>query len=133
MILPLRKTDPRAEHRLRESQRVTDSVRLAEKFPKLKSLTLDLSYYDPEGMSRAGEVKYKVNVEHAKSVFSFACQSSECVAGSFDLSDVVTEAITQRRKSAQGEIRCPGTRERPRVGHRPCLNLLRYKLTLAYV
>jgi hypothetical protein len=49
------------------------------------------------------------------------------------LSDAVTEAVNHKRKSAEGAIRCEGTRERPKEGKRPCHNLLRYKLTLGYV
>lgn len=76
-----RKANPRAEYRLREIQRVNNSVSLVKKFPKLKSLTVDLAYFDTDGLTKSGEVKYKVNVHHAKSVFSFVCPSGECVGG----------------------------------------------------
>lgn len=132
MITP-RKTNPRAEYRLREIQRVNSSASLAEKFPKLKSLKVDLTYFDPDGLNKTGELRYKVNVEHAKSVFSFVCQSAECLAGDFDLSEVVTQAVAKRRKAVEGEIRCPGTRIKSKEDKRPCHNLLRFKLTLGYV
>lgn len=131
MITP-RKANPRAEYRLRETQRVNSSASLAEKFPKLKSLKVELTYFDPDGLHKTGEVRYKVNVEHAKSVFSFVCQSGECLAGDFDLSDAVTDAVAKRRKAVEGEIRCQGTRLGSKEGKRPCRNLLRYKLTLSY-
>ena len=132
-MMPPRKTNPRAEYRLREIQRVNGSVSLAEKFPKLKSLKVDLTYFEPDGLTRTGEVRYKVNVQHAKSVFSFVCQNPECLAGDFDLSDAVAEAVAKRRKNVEGEIRCQGNRVRPKTGTTPCRNLLRYKLTLGYV
>jgi hypothetical protein len=132
-MMPPRKTNPRAEFRLREMERINSSVSLAQKFPKLKTLRVDLSYFDPDGLTRTGELKYKVNVVHAKSIFSFVCQSGECLAGNFDLSEALTHAVTHRRKSVEGEIRCEGTRERPKEGKKPCHNLLRYKLTLGYV
>jgi hypothetical protein len=131
MITP-RKSNPRAEYRLRELQRVNSSAMLAEKFPKLKSLRVDLAYFDPDGLSKTGELRYKVNVAHAKSVFSFVCRNGECIEGDFDLSDAVSEAVSKRRKEVEGEIRCQGTRVRPKDGKRPCGNLLRYKLTLGY-
>src|ERR1700744_1946166 len=84
-MMPPRKTNPRAEYRLQQIQRANESVSMAEKFPKLKSLKVDLSYFEPDGLTRTGELRYKVNVEHAKSVFSFVCQSGECLAGDFDL------------------------------------------------
>ena len=128
-----KKTNPHAEYRLRELQRVNGSVSLAEKFPKLKSLKVDLSYFEPDALTRNGEVRYKVNVQHAKSVFSFVCQNAECLAGDFDLSRIVAGAVAKRRKNVEGEIRCPGTRVKPKLGSIPCRNLLRYKLTLGYV
>ena len=39
----------RAEYRQLEDQRVKDSASLAEKFRKLKSLTVDLAYYSSDG------------------------------------------------------------------------------------
>ncbi|HXT10122.1 MAG TPA: hypothetical protein VN873_01060 [Candidatus Angelobacter sp.] len=132
-MMPPRKTNPRAEYRLREIQRINESASLAEKFPKLKSLKVDLSYFEPDGLTRTGELRYKVNVGHAKSVFSFVCQSGECLAGDFDLSSAIAEAVAKRRKIFEGEIRCQGTRVRPKEERRPCHNLLRYKLTLGYV
>jgi hypothetical protein len=131
-MIPPRKTNPRAEYRLRETQRVNESISLAHKFPKLKSLKVDLTYFEPDGLTRTGEMRYKVNVEHAKSVFSFVCQSGECLAGDFDLSDAVAEAVAKRRKAVEGELRCQGTRVRPKEDKRPCRNMLRYKLTLGY-
>lgn len=131
-MMPPRKTNPRAEYRLREIQRVNDSVSLAEKFPKLKSLRVDLTYFEPDGLTRTGEMKYKVNVEHAKSAFSFVCRNGDCLAGDFDLSDAVAEAVANRRKTSNGEIRCQGKRALPKEDERPCHNLLRYKLTLGF-
>jgi hypothetical protein len=132
-MMPPRKTNPRAEYRLREFQRISQSASLAEKFPILKSLKVDLSYFEPDGLTRTGELRYKVNVEHAKSAFSFVCQSGECLAGDFELSDAIAEAVAKRRKTMEGEVRCQGTRSRPKEDKKPCHNLLRYKLTLGYV
>jgi len=109
-MMPARKANPRAEYRPREIQRVNNSISLAERFPKLKSLTVDLAYFDADGLTKSGELRYKVNVRHARSVFSFVCPSGECVGGDFDLSGAVTQAVTGRRKIAEGEIRCQGFR-----------------------
>ena len=133
MKLPPRKVNPRAEYRRREIQRVNDSVSLAEKFPRLESLTVNLTYFDADGLTKTGEVRYKVNVQHAKSVFSFVCPSFECMGGDFDLSEAVAHAVTGRRKIAEGEIRCQGFHTRPKEAKAPCQNLLHYKLTLGYV
>ena len=124
------KISPRKEHLQREQQRVLESPSLAEKFQKLKSLTVDLGYFSPEGTTKNSQVKYTVNVEHAKSVFRFGCHNHECVRGDFDLSKVLAEAVAARRTSVSGEVRCQGWRNRAGIDNLPCNNLLRYKLTL---
>jgi hypothetical protein len=123
---------PRAEYRFREIQRVNSSVSLGEKFPKLKSLTVDLAYFDTDGLTKSGELRYKVNVNHAKSIFSFVCPNGECIEGDFDLSGAVAKAVTGRRKTAEGEIQCQGWRLKPKEEKVPCHHLLRYKLSLGY-
>ncbi len=128
-----RRTSPRAEYRLRQSERVNESAGLAAKFPQLKSLIANVAYFDAEDGTRNSEMKYKVNVEHAKSLFSFACPCGECVGGDFDLSGALAEAVVKRRKVASGEMRCQGWREKPKVERAPCQVLLRYTLSLGYV
>ena len=131
--MPPRRSNPRAEYRLRQTQRVQESASMAEKFPGLKGLTVSLSYFDSKGVSKNSEMKYKVNVDHAKSIFWFTCQSGECVGGDFDLSDVLAKAVSGRRKLAQGELRCKGYRKITNLDKVPCQTLLRYKLNLLYV
>jgi len=126
------KISPRKEYLLKEQQRVLESPSLAHKFQKLKSLTVDLGYYNPEGVTKNSQVKYTVNLEHAKSVFRFGCHNHECVRGDFDLSEVLAEAVAARRTTVSGEVRCQGWRNRAGIDTVPCHNLLRYKLTLKY-
>jgi hypothetical protein len=111
---------------------VNSSVSLAEKFPNLESLTVNLLYFATDRLGKTGEVTYRVNVRHAKSAFSFVCPSGECMDGDFDLSEAVSQAVTGRRRTAEGEIRCRGFHSRGREERVPCCNLLRYKLTLGY-
>jgi hypothetical protein len=119
---------------MQQTQRANDSASLAVKFPKLKSLTVDLVYLDSDGLTKNGEMKYKVNVQHAKSLFSFVCPSSECLGGDFDLSTAVADAVAKRRKIAEGQIQCQGSRTLPKQQQPlPCHNILRYKLSLGYV
>ncbi len=127
-----RKNSPRAEYRLRENQRINASASLAEKFPQLKSLTVNLAYFDSESDTKNGEMKYKVNVRHAKSVFCFVCPNGECVGGDFDLSRELAKAVAGRKKVATGELRCQGWRRKPNHDQVPCQNLLRYKLSFGY-
>ena len=127
-----RKPGPREEYRLKEIQRVKDSASLADKFPRLKSLKAELAFYNSAGVTRNSEIKYKANLDHAKSVFRFDCQNHECVGGDFDLSDLLARAIAARRTTLSGEMRCQGWLNKHAVGQTYCHNILRYKITLAY-
>ena len=126
------RTSPRNEYLLQEKQRTLESPSLAQKFHKLKSLTVDLSFYDSEGIVRNSQIKYTVNLEHAKTVFRFGCQNHECVRGDFDLSNVLADAVAAHRTTESGEMRCEGWRSRATIDTVPCRNILRYKLTLGY-
>jgi hypothetical protein len=128
-----RKTTPRMEYRLIQKQRIIESASLAQKFPKLKSLKVDLEYFDPTGKTRNGGMKYKANLENAKSMFYFGCLSGDCANGDFDLTEEVTKAIAGRRKVITGEKRCEGIRHnKERKDQMPCQNILRYKMSLGY-
>jgi len=126
------KTSPRNEHLQREKIRVEGSPSLAERYPEIKSLTVDLAYYDPAGRSRNSQIKYSVNLQHSRSVFQFACHNYECVGGNFDLSIELSRAVTARETYVDGEIRCEGWRNHAGIDTNPCRNLLRYELVLEY-
>ena len=126
------KIGARAEYRQQEGQRIRDSVSLLNKFQQLKSLTVDLTYYSPEGVSRNSHIKYTVNLANAKSVFRFDCLNPECVRGDFDLSDDLANAVAAHRTTATGEMCCQGWRSKATIDTVPCRNILRYTLSLAY-
>lgn len=122
----------RAEYRQQEGQRIKDSATLANKFHNLKSLTVDLTYYNPEGVTKSSQIKYVVNLDNAKSVFRFHCLNSECVGGDFDLSEELANAVAARRTNTTGEMCCQGWRSKTTIDTHHCHNILRYKLSLAY-
>lgn len=105
---------------------------MATKFPRLKALKVTLEFFDAAGSTKQGEMKCKLNVEHAKSVLWFACPGVECSCGDFDLSEALAKAVRARRKVAAGEMQCEGTR---RKGDRQpvlCQTRLHYTLNLNY-
>src|SRR6185503_17668693 len=102
------KFSPRADYRQQESQRTKESISLADKFRELKSLTVELSYFSPEGITRNSEIKYTVNPSHAKSVFRFDCLNDECIRGDFDLSEALSQAVATRQAAVSGEMCCQG-------------------------
>jgi hypothetical protein len=78
-------------------------------------------------------MKYKLNLAHGKSHFCFNCVHGDCIGGDYDLTKELAKAVSHKRKVVEGEICCPGTRHNEeRKEDRPCLSILRYKLTLAF-
>jgi hypothetical protein len=123
---------PRAEYRQQENQRIQGSASLADKFHQLKSLTVDLAFYNSEGVSKNSQIKYTVNLAHAKSVFRFDCHNNECVCGDFDLSKELANAVAEHKASVTGEMCCHGWLNKATIDRIHCHNILRYKLSLAY-
>jgi hypothetical protein len=126
------KRNPRQEYRLKQRAQIEASPLMAKRFPGLKSLRVTLEYFDATGTTKNGEMKCKLNVEHARSVLWFTCPGVECLGGDFELTEALAAAVKGGRKVATGEFRCQGTRTR---GHRErvaCQTLLRYKLNLIY-
>jgi len=131
-MMSQRKIGPRAEYRQQESQRINDSASLAEKFRELKSLTVDLAHVDSQRHAKIGEMKYTVNLAHAKSLFRIDCPNGECVGGDFDLSAELASAVAARRITAVGEVICQGWRSKTTMEKVRCHNILRYKLSVGY-
>jgi hypothetical protein len=124
--------NPQQEYRLQQRERIEASPLMAVKFRRLKALRLTLEFFEAGGSSKHGEMKYKLNLEHAKSALWFACPGLECACGDFDLSEALAKAVAGRRKIATGEVRCLGTRKRGEREPAVCGTLLRYKLNLNY-
>ena len=126
------KFKPRAEYRQQESQRINESVSLAEKYRELKSLTVEFGHFSAEGLSRNGQIKYTVNPQHAKSVFRLDCPNAECIRGDFDLSETLARAVATREATVTGEISCQGWLSKTTIDSIHCRNILRYKLSLEH-
>ena len=122
----------RSEYRQQEGQRVKDSATLSDTFRKLKSLTVLLEYYAPEGDTKTSQIKYVVNVANAKSVFRFSCPNNECVRGDFDLSEELAAGIREHQKTVSGKMVCQGWRSKTTIDTVRCHNILRYTLSLGY-
>ena len=126
------KFDEHTEHRRSENQRASASETLANRFPELKSLTVDVAYFIPENITRNSQVKYTVNLDTARSVFRLDCPNPECVRGDFDLTKALEIAVTSRRKIVTGEMKCEGWMSKVTVDAMRCGRILRYNITLAY-
>jgi hypothetical protein len=126
------KLGPRAEYRQQENERVRDSVTLAKKFRSLKSLKVELTHTRSQGTSAGKEIKYAVNLAHAKSVFRFDCTNDECVGGDFDLSEKLVHAVRARQATVTGEMSCQGWSSKDTINTLRCDCLLHFKLSLKF-
>jgi hypothetical protein len=131
MISP-RKRNPRQEYRLKQQIQIEGSPLMTKKYPRLKALKVVLEYFDATGTTKNGQMKCKLNVEHARSALWFACPGAECLGGDFDLSEALAKAVAGRCRVVRGELQCQGTRQRGERGRVPCQTVLRYRLNLNY-
>jgi len=123
---------PRFEYRELQGQRAKDSPSLSERFPQLKSLTVDLGYYNSAGVAKNSQIKFLPNLEHAKSMFRIDCPNQGCIRGDFDLSGELAKAVAEHRTSVTAEQTCQGWQSKTTIDTVHCHNILRYTLTLAY-
>ena len=105
---------------------------LAEKYSKLKSLTVSVGYFAPEGKVQYRQLTYDVNLSHAKSIFRLDCPNNECVQGDFDLTKELAVAATKRAKTVAGELCCIGWQNKATIKKMKCNHVLRYKLKLGF-
>jgi hypothetical protein len=126
------KRSPRQEYHLKRCEQIEASPFMGKKFPELKRLKVTLEYYEATGTTKNGELKCKLNLEHARSMLWFACPGVECLGGDFDLTGALATAVVGRHKVVTGELRCQGTRNRGDRERVACQALLRYKLNLSY-
>ncbi len=123
---------PRFEYREQVSQRVKESPTLSLKFPQLRSLAVDLGYYNAEGSTRNSQIKFTPNLEHARSLFRFDCPNQGCICGDFDLTEALALAVSEHRTTLAGELSCQGWQSKTTIDTVHCHNILRYTLNLAY-
>jgi hypothetical protein len=131
-MYPRSKTGLRFEYRTRESQRVNDSLNLADQFPQLKSLAVDIGHFSPKGVTRNSQIKFVPNLDHAKSVFRIDCPNQGCIGGDFDLTESLAHAIAGHRSTVSAELCCQGWLSKTTVDSVHCHNILRYTFKLGY-
>ncbi len=105
---------------------------LADKFPQLKSLTVDLGYYDAEGVTRNSQIKYVPNLDRAKSVFRIDCPNNGCIRGDFDLTEPLAQAVAKHQTTVTAQMTCQGWQSKTTIDTVPCHNILRFTLKLGY-
>ena len=123
----------RAKYQEQQGQRVKDAPTLAEEFPRLKSLTVNIQYFDSDAPANSHPLKFAVNVQNAKSVLRFHCPNGECIRGDFDLTKKLANAVKRHSTALTGEMPCPGWLSKTTIGTVRCHNVLHYALHLGYL
>jgi hypothetical protein len=131
-IRPISKSDLRKKARELTFKRVEESASLASTYPQLKALTVDLLYFDRDIVSWGHGLRYRANMETAKSMLHFDCPSSLCKKGGFNLSKDLSSAVKEHRKAIDGKVRCHGSRDQETGKTAPCESILHFKMNLVF-
>ena len=123
---------PRFDYREQQGRRVKEAPSLADKFPQLKSLILNLSHYGSKGQSKNSQIKYTPNLDNAKAVFRIDCPNQGCIGGDFELTKDLAKAVAAHRTKFSSELTCQGWQSKTTINTVRCHNILRYTLNLAY-
>jgi hypothetical protein len=105
---------------------------IAVAYPRLKALTVNIVYFSREIVSWGHGVRYRVNLETAKSTLHFHCPSSLCSGGGFDLSKDLSTAAAGRRNSLVRAVPCLGFYHLENGKTAPCQSKLHFKMILTY-
>src|SRR5947208_11316747 len=116
-------------------QNIAPSPSLSERYPWLKSVVVDLEFFDASGVNLLSFMQYKPNLTQAISVFPFGGRSADESLSELEATRKVSEAIHARRSHVSGEW--PHRRGVEGSGNFSVdplseVNLLRFKLTLGY-
>jgi hypothetical protein len=128
-----RKLGARDKYQERQGRRVKNAPTLSEKFPRLKSLIVDVRHFDSDAPGNSHPLKFEVNVQNAKSVLRFQCPNSDCIRGDFDLTDELAKAVKRHSNTVTGEMPCRGWFSKNTIGTVRCHNVLHYALRLGYL
>jgi hypothetical protein len=126
------KSELRKKARERAFERVEKSVNMAVMYPRLKALTVDLLYFDRDIVSWGHGLRYRANMETAKSMLHFNCPSTLCNGGGFDLSKDLSTAVAARQKSVVRAVRCLGSRDQENGKTIRCESTLHFKMSLTF-
>jgi len=129
---PFSKSELRKENRKEKFAQVEKSASLAVIYPRLKTLVVDLLYFDRDIVSWGHGLRYRANLETAKSMLHFNCPSPLCKGGGFDLSKDLSSAVAERQKSFEGSVRCLGVRDEITGKRTACESVLHFKMNLAF-
>ncbi|HWR59856.1 MAG TPA: hypothetical protein VN328_13295 [Thermodesulfovibrionales bacterium] len=92
--------------RVERQQRKLDAGFMAAQFPEVASIVINMTY-NQRGVQKA--LPRVVNFfPSSYALFRVDCLSRDCVDGGFDLTQVITGMIKNRREASKGDLSCEG-------------------------
>ena len=92
--------------RMERQQRKIDAGLMDFHFPEVAGIVISMSY-NQRGIQKS--LPRVVNFfPGSYALFRVDCLSKECIDGGFDLTQVITGMIRNRRKVAKGDLSCEG-------------------------
>lgn len=106
-------------------QQKLDAGVVGTHFPEVANIVIHMTY-NQRGIARA--LPRTVNFFPSScALFRVDCLNKECIDGGFDLTQVITTMIGNRREAAKGDLSCEG--EGPSAGHSGIV----YEVAIQYV
>ena len=92
--------------RVERQQRKVDAGFMVAQFPEVASIVVSMMY-NQRGIQKS--LPRVVNFfPGSYALFKVNCLNKECVDGGFDLTQVITQMVGNRRKASKGDLSCEG-------------------------
>lgn len=127
-----REQDKKARQSMMKDMELKIAGRIKDRYPNVKSITLDMNYSDPDGFAMPHKRSIVMNNEDY-AYFKFDCPYRECVNGGHDLNSVVSEMLKNNQEEIAGSLSCQGWQDEERINQHRCLCLLQYKIIIEYI
>lgn len=100
---------------------------VAEQFPTLDELAVEMRFLDPEGKVHPSPSR-RLFAPSMQAFFDFQCPMRECSGGGYNMTTIVPRALTGKNPVTTGKMQCKGQRQRVGTGNSPCLLELTYEV-----
>lgn len=106
--------------------------KLGERYPKLRMLSFEFKYHDPDGMVQDSTQRMAWGPDQ-QALFEFKCPYWECVSGGHDLGAPIRAMLQDSKAELSGKLACQGWQDQERVGKHRCWCELTYTIKAEYV
>ena len=130
--MPRKRQNPRMTERMLEHQQLCSSPSIAEAYPEVVSVGIELEYFDSETGKLTNKITHTIP-NSAKTYYKISCPCRECVGGGFDISSALSTMLRAKSPSHSGESTCHGWQDQERISKNHCYTKIRYTLSAVYI